>query len=274
MKTSLALLGAALAAFPAPRPAHDDDTRNDTWDVLGIELSCGDPQRAAAFYQEVLGYELVRANDRGAILRLGELYLVLDGTREPPAAEPSALAYLNHRVADLKVAALEVEQHGGRMLLAEPQAFVLGHSLSFLDPEGNRGNLVRLTDETEPAERLPQIFNLSLRAPGAAELEGFFCDVLGFEVYTRSYLPRTLPLAQRGSAMLVIHPSAEDAPQEDTPRGCGAAILMASPPDRPGTQRSSVWFGQALALSGPGGLEVLGVDRAAFECALESEEPR
>ena len=259
------LIGAAIAAIPVPQEP-DARVTPETWDVLGLELPCGDAQRAAGFYEACFGYEVAVQSEHGASLRKGDVFLVLDVSRELDEEPPQSLIYLSYRVADLRAAAALVKASGGVLLDLDPQPFVLGHSMGFLDTEGNRGTLVRLTGETEPADRLPAVFNLSISTPLLEGLEQFLCTELKFEVYSRAYLPRTLPLKQRGSVMLVLHRS--DRPAA-TSRQCGpsTAILMGvsagGPLQRPaGTPGHSMLYGDASIAIGPGDIEIIGIRRS------------
>ena len=241
--------------------------------MLGIELPYRDLERSTRFYTQVLGYEVVRPGgaEEGALLRHGSGYVSLEPSRALPDVDETAAVYLNHRVASLEPAAAAVEEHGGHVIDREPVPFVLGTLLSFRDPAGNYGHLVRLNAETEPDANLPQIFNMSVSAPGAAELESLFTEELGFEVLTRSYLPRTLPFVQRGGVSLVVHPS--ESSDDLTPGGSGAAILMGAPQEAmallPAVNESKL-LGTRVVMSGPGALEVVGVAPAAFAAALET----
>jgi hypothetical protein len=55
-----------------------------------------------------------------------------------------------------------------------------------------------------------------------------FFTTLGFEVYSRKYLPQTLPLVPAGAAMIVLHPYEGEA--TPLPRGARVATLLLDSP--------------------------------------------
>jgi len=266
MKLTLTLIGAALAALPALR-ASLAPADAKSWLVLGLELPCQDVKRAAAFYEATLGYARIQESESSATLRLGEVLLVLTLSETPTSQDALSQVYLNHHVLDLNESAAKIVKLGGTRLFEEPLAFVLGHSLACLDTEGNTVNLVRLSRPSEPELTAPEIFNLSITSPLRDEIGDFFLERLGFEVYSSDYLPKTLPLKQKGSAMLVLHiPEKGVAARE--PKGRTASLLLAWPSEeaakklgtaRPGSAQDETSY----LLRGPKGLEFLAVSGVA-----------
>jgi predicted enzyme related to lactoylglutathione lyase len=251
--------------------------------VLGFELPCGDVERAVGFYERVLGFEAVRRETSGAVMRKGEVLLVLDAQREPTASgstEDSVSAYVNYRVADIATAAASIEEHGGSLADPEPSRFVLGHSLTFRDSEGNLAQIVRLDSESEPDTNLPLIFNLSIRAPRIEDLEGFFCADMGLEVYSRDYLPMTLPLKRSGALSLVLHAKPALGTGEPESSAAGTRILFAAPaqggaPVEAGYEGAlpldSLLFGAAALRHGPAHVEVIFVLEESLGASVGDE---
>ncbi|MEM7200553.1 MAG: hypothetical protein AAF628_09830 [Planctomycetota bacterium] len=266
-----------LCAFFCLAPATAAQDEAPRFAVAGLVLPSAAPAADAALYT-ALGFEPVRQADAAQLLRLGDLLLVLDGGRPCPRAPAVAPLHFNLRVPDLEQAARTVEQHGGQRLDPTPIAFVLGHAVRVRDASGNFFELVDLAQRPVDA---PRLFNLSLHKAGMASLRALFVDQLGFAVFSDDYLPRTLPLHQRGAAPLVLHDDTHaDRPVPPaTAPGRGAALLLAAKDAlaalgacddlRAEAPVPSVWFGAVLVVRAEGGVEL----RLASQDAVHQAVP-
>ncbi|MAG58507.1 MAG: hypothetical protein CMJ83_19640 [Planctomycetes bacterium] len=219
----IALTAAGLLAGCMTVSACAQGAADFTPDVWGIERAAEDPAAMVRFY-EALGFRTVKkpSGESGAVLRSDALRLVV--TRRAPGSRPPDAAFLglNVRVPDLRKAAVAVRNAGGTVPDPEPAKFVLGHLVRVSDPGGHVVSLVDLDGRPLPDDR-PRVFNISVSVPDLDASEAFFTK-LGFRVFSRDWLPRTLPLHRDGAAPLVLHPSAARVAT-----GKAASLLLGTP---------------------------------------------
>lgn len=190
--------------------------------VWGLELPVSDVGAAERRYAEGLGFEVRSASGEHARLEKDALALVLVASRAPVAPAGSASVYLNLATPDLELALEHALAAGFECDDPEPRAIPIGRALTLRDPDGHRTNLIDLDAGAGQDEQGQTVFNLGLDLEAGADWE--FVERLGFQVFSRAYLPETLPIVKAGAAELVLHRRAS------TPRPAGAraaALLLA-----------------------------------------------
>ncbi|MBI1849430.1 MAG: hypothetical protein HYR85_03695 [Planctomycetes bacterium] len=248
-------------------------------DVWGIELPVSDVDAASRFYSSALGCEVETAYsaESGAVLRNGAVHLVLRKSDVAADVDGAARVYLNYRVADLDAAARAVTAAGGFVVAAEPKKFAIGRSLAITDPWGNPANLVAI-DGGEPFRGAPVVFNVSVTVKSFPESEPFFAK-LGFRVFSRDYLPESLPLERDGAVAIVLHARATASATPGKRHGTlllrtsdakqavaatrNAGIAVASDATRPGPA------GPEVAFAGPLGVSIAFVEHSKAWLAFE-----
>ncbi|TAH34380.1 MAG: hypothetical protein EYC70_15660 [Planctomycetota bacterium] len=189
--------------------------------VHALRLSVKDVAAANAFYTKTLGFTSDWCCPQGmaADLHNGPARLLLE--RSTAATTTAWQPYMNYQVADLAASVAAVRAAGGSVEKDTPQPFPLGLLVTFRDPDGHPGHL--LTTEQDPlaAGSSPQVFNLGLPAPDMEKSEAFYRR-LGFEVYSRDYLPHALPLVPRGAFPLLLH----DVPDGEAITGTTVALVL------------------------------------------------
>ncbi|HEX6884103.1 MAG TPA: VOC family protein [Planctomycetota bacterium] len=188
--------------------------------VWGLELPVADVQAAARLYSDGLGFRVRSASGEHARLEKDGLALVLVASRAPAAPEGAAAVYLNLEARDLGPALERALAAGFTCDDPEPRAIPIGHALTLRDPQSHAVNLIDLDAQGGAGEDALEVFNVGLDLEEGADWE--FVERLGFQVFTRAYLPEALPLARAGAAVLVLHRRAR-APR---PAGARAAALL------------------------------------------------
>jgi len=187
----------------------DNASANFTPYVWAIEYGVSDLQRASEFYTNALGFEVEENNccAPAKILRNGGMRLLLSRSEAKALATDAASTHLNMRVGDLAVAVAAVRQNGGTVENDAPEDFALGKVVTVHDPFGNWINLLDIANDNRTAESKPTIFNIGVVGENLEKEEAFF-TVLGFQIYSREYLP-DLPLQRYGAVALVLHGDAK-----------------------------------------------------------------
>ena len=191
--------------------------------VWAIEYGVDDVQRATDFYTRTLGFEMEENNccAPAKVLRNASMRLLLNRVAAKLPAADVANAHLNMRVGDLAAASEAVRQNGGSIETASPQDFALGKVVTIRDPFGNAINLLDIANDNKTAESKPAIFNIGVVGESLEKEENFF-TTLGFQIYSREYLP-DLPLQRHGVVALVLHGGAK-TPAKANQRN-GAIVL-------------------------------------------------
>lgn len=203
------------AADPPTQPTAD----LQTW---ALEVSGADIDANCRFYARAFGFKIERADSAGAVLRLGETRLILaHGENPPPDAKPGI--YYNLMVKDLAAAAKRTQGAGGSVDDPTPHPFALGEMIVARDPAGNYLHLLHIPEAMDDHAADTAVFNVGVIVSDLDEAERFYSR-LGFEVYSRRWLPETLPLVRHGVFSLVLH-DREDAQL----RLHDTALILATP---------------------------------------------
>ncbi len=198
--------------------------------VWGLEVQVSDLQRSIRTYVAGLGFVVDEAEpDHGwAILRNGEIRLILVAKEEKPGSPAAAGHTLNMLVGDLSSAADVFLESGGRIPDREPRSSAVGPYLEGEDADGQTVHLLAAPWDDVEAGDPPRVFNIGMSHHDLGEIEAFYAR-LGFEVSTREYLPETLPLRQPGGQSLVYHRE-DSEPRVGTAR---SAIILEAEDLRP-----------------------------------------
>jgi len=223
MRSHLALVSLLVMFVGAGALVQDKDTAF-TPSIWGIEMPVTDVDRAVSYYTEVLGFNVVQSpgSQRRVVLDNDGLKLIFRLTENFARPDDAAQLNLNLRVADLDQAARSVCETGGSLESSEPIIAAIGKFIPTLDPFGNSVHLIDLNGEENDPDGLPRLYNVGFTILDMDTSEAFFTS-LGFEVYSRDYLPDTLPLKPVGAAMLVLHPLALKEANRNLP---GTGLLL------------------------------------------------
>ena len=116
--------------------------------LLHIVLLAPDPQATAAWYQAVLGAELVSATDSAYRLRFGSVELLVEGERAdemplPASAQPRlGLDHLVFLVSDLDALIAAAQRHGARVFDDTDDDAPGRRAATVVGPEGVRIQLI------------------------------------------------------------------------------------------------------------------------------------
>jgi predicted enzyme related to lactoylglutathione lyase len=208
----LAMLGFASLRTGSAQTAPvklNEASSNFTPYVWAIEYGVSDLQRAGEFYTKALGFEVEESNccAPAKILRNGAVRLLLRRSEAKPSTPDAAYTHLNMRAGDLTVAVAAVRENGGTVENDSPQEFALGKTVTVYDPFGNSINLLDIANDNKTADSKPAVFNIGVVGENLEREEAFF-TTLGFQIYSREYLP-DLPLQRHGAVALVLHGGAK-----------------------------------------------------------------
>jgi catechol 2,3-dioxygenase-like lactoylglutathione lyase family enzyme len=195
-----------------------------------IRIGATDVGASRDLYARLLGFRVVGESG-------DDVTLVNNGTRVVlhPAAAPAhvhypdaAYAYVNVEVDDLAASRQALVDGGVRFLHEAPRKAAIGEFLAFEDPAGNIQQIFEREPEAEVAA--PTVFNVGIKVIAMDQARRFYCDTLGFEVFSEDFYPPVLPLKQRGMVSLALHESAREKAAIDYP-GEAATVLVFSTPD-------------------------------------------
>jgi catechol 2,3-dioxygenase-like lactoylglutathione lyase family enzyme len=190
--------------------------------IWGVEMPVQDAERAVEFYTNVLGFTAVQQGSDPVVLDSDGLKLIFRRTTTNTVIGGQAHLNLNLRVKSLDEAVRVVREAGGTIVSHKPLEAAIGAYHMARDPFGNSVHLIDLHGEENDPEGPPRLYNVGLTTHELEEAEQFYVG-LGFEVYSRKYLPDTLPMVPAGAAMLVIHPLGNEPASRDNP---GAALVL------------------------------------------------
>lgn len=175
--------------------------------VWGVELMVQDGASSSVFFRQGLGFEpVVRTPDTWQLMTKDDAFLLLtisdaDETNTEPGLE------LNYQVGDLTRATSRCLGAGGRLTHELPQQSAIGPFNRIQIPGCEHAiNLMEIDDHALEPDAI-RVFNASLSVPDLTVIEPVFAD-FGFTVYSRDYLPATLPFQRLGRLALVAHSAA------------------------------------------------------------------
>ncbi|HKE00097.1 MAG TPA: VOC family protein [Planctomycetota bacterium] len=265
---SRSILASVVAFAPSPTPAPN---------VIGIELPTPDVAASVRFYRDALAWTVERsAEPEDAVLRHGDARLLLRRAEYRRPSDGTRFS-LNVEVADLARAVADVRAAGGRIDDAEPKPFALGRMVPAFDPAGHEVHLLTLDSRPLSPGDAPRPFNVGIACRDLAESERFYAK-LGFEVFSRDFLPQSLPFRRHGAWPVVLHVRDSAAAEPSTAASARPALLLsvnALPLAEPRPRATPL--GRAQVVRDPSGFGVAFVERGParewFErlLALEGE---
>lgn len=196
----------AVTAFAQNAHEHHATANTDfTPYVWALELGVSDLKRGAEFYANALAFEREENSccASALVLKSRGMRLLLRESKAAPRPENAAGITLNMRVGDLNHIVNAVRRHGALIDDTTPQPFALGMHVKIRDPFGNPIHLLDLANDNLTAESKPVVFNLGVQLQSLEVGEKFYTN-LGFQVYSREYLP-DLPFQKQGAVALVMH---------------------------------------------------------------------
>jgi predicted enzyme related to lactoylglutathione lyase len=231
-RVAFALILIACLGFMAASPSRQNaasgngDSLNFSPYVWALEYGVADMKRAIDFYTEVLGFEVEENNccTPMTVLRNGQMRLLLHHVDAALAEAGTAGVNINMRVGDIAMVAEAARRKGAVLVDKSPRAFALGQSMTIRDPFGNHINLLDIANDDKTAESKPVVFNIGVLVEELERGENFYTN-LGFQVYSRDYLP-DLPFQRHGVAALVLHGGAKAPVQPN--RRHGTIVLATS----------------------------------------------
>jgi methylmalonyl-CoA/ethylmalonyl-CoA epimerase len=125
-----------------------------------VAIAVNDLEAAVAWYQEVLGAEVVhrevveRDGVEEALVKVADSYVqLLTAVRDDSpvakflASRGEGLHHVGYRVADCAAALQAVKDHGGRVIDEAPRPGSRGTTVAFVHPKTSFGTLIELVQE-------------------------------------------------------------------------------------------------------------------------------
>lgn len=245
------LLGVGLTLFAAPivagilacpATAHDATAQVESRDessaasdreaprAIGALVRVADLEQAVDFYSELFAFEVV-PHDYGpelVVLRNGPVELILHKVERrtkidyPKVSE----AHLNLQVENLARSLEQLRERKVPLLREEPAQAAIGPHMPITDPSGNLLHVVELSYHEGPLAK-PRVFNFGITLTDMEKARSFYCDALGFEVFSEDYYPPVIPLRKSGALPLVLHETAERRAQPADPSRAQVNLLLA-----------------------------------------------
>ncbi len=245
--------------------------------VHGLELAVPDVEKAERFYVEAFGFVRAETSSTASAvcLQLGPASLFLRRSDASTSQPGSASISLNLRVRDLERALVRAELAGALIEDPEPRKIPIGSSIEIRDPFSHPIHLIDV-DGDEPQADVA-VYNLGIDVT-SWDAEASFVQ-LGFEVFSRDYLPLALPFELRGDVPLVLHARAS-SPVDPLARG-QTLVFSTSDLDRSRELLAGLGFirseatsrltggGRSLVFRGPSGLSLRVLERSSPQVAFE-----
>ncbi len=248
------VLVGAIAISPVAE-AGDGVSSPPAVSVWGLRIPATDVDATAAFYREHLGFreEPSRTADGSRVLINGDTRLWITPSHRVVDAGEAPQTYLNLAVNDIDEAMERLRKSGARHVDAESRPIAVGRAATVRDPAGNKFHIIQHNPPRVGASDPPAVFNLAVTVTDLEAAERFYCGELRLPVFSRDYLPKTLPLARVGAAPLVLHGWAQSVRPDITDGdsvslvvvdGVASARVASTPPAAGRTLRDP--FGNAL----------------------------
>jgi catechol 2,3-dioxygenase-like lactoylglutathione lyase family enzyme len=226
------IVGAAVAAMGGPVMAAGMGS-NRVW---AVQLGVTDMTRALEYFTEELGFS-VQNRDYFPVavsLRHAEPILLLHAANTPASLDypEEAQTTLTLRIHDIDAVAARLRERGTEVLHDAPAQAAVGRWIAIRDPFGNVHHLMEPDAEVQPdledGAAEPSLYVVGIKVTDLELAERFYSGVLGLPVMTRSYLPRTLPLATEG-ATVVLHQTASRRADPGYPDAAQTVLIFEVP---------------------------------------------
>jgi pimeloyl-ACP methyl ester carboxylesterase/catechol 2,3-dioxygenase-like lactoylglutathione lyase family enzyme len=178
-------------------------------EVVGLRINVLNLDRALAFYQGLLGCELVSRSRDALELRSGAVRMSLHKVEGMMQSEYPRQAdiHMSFQVKDLAALVAEMRRRGVEVIEPAPQRAAIGSYNTVKDPAGNVVQLIQL-DAPAPGAAAPAVWNVDVRVTDIAEARAFYVRTLGFEVFSEDFFPPDVPLKKAGAVALVLQQEA------------------------------------------------------------------
>ena len=196
--------------------------------IYAVQTNVTDLNRAVEFYQE-LGFELSTRDyfPRVAPMMNGKTMLVLHHVEKATPTGPSdARTTLNMAVRHLDSIVNEFKNNGIEIIHEEPQEAAIGKWKAIRDRSGNIINLIEPNRDIGDLEK-PRVNNVSIVVTDMDRAVDFYCNKLGFDIFSVTYYPPVIPLRTKGViSNIALHESAEKNGQRDYPNGTQTFLVI------------------------------------------------
>lgn len=176
----------------------------------GVKIKTHDLSESKAFYVESLGFEIEKEY-KNDLIKLSSSTVPVYLSK---ALKTSGIA---HTTISLQVNKLlpvidSYRVKGVKMDDSSLQRNGVGIHINFEDPSGNKLSLMEVQIFDAPEVKEPQIYNVGISTNDVEGAEVFYTKKMGFEVFSRNYLPKALPLKHSDNSFaFMIHKNEEIA---------------------------------------------------------------
>lgn len=165
----------------------------------GVQVRVSDMEQASDFYHRKLGFSLNdtnKARDEDAIKLGAELpfYLVKVKGDNIINFEQESHAKIAFQVNKMLPTIDKLRKNN--ILIVDSRIYRngIGIGIRIEDAFGNQHSMVEVQRGEQPTIEQPKIYNVGFNVSDIEKAEAFYTELLGFEVYSRNYLPEALPL--------------------------------------------------------------------------------
>lgn len=205
-------------------------TQDPEFRFEGIQLNVADLEQAHSYYRDVLGLEVERSSK--AITVSGHAVPIV--IKKAPQVNENVYPFesrlnVTFQVNKLLPAIDRLRKKGVQFYDSLLVRNGVGISIPFQDPFGNVLSLIEVqVVSTPPFQRL-QVYNMGVTLSEFQKAISFYKDVLGFQEWTRNYLPNALPMKHRdGSFAFMLHFKKDLRPSKQRHHGAPGMILQLS----------------------------------------------
>ena len=174
----------------------------------GLKVFVDDLENAMNFYENILGFSTSESNDNSAKLNTGAWPIYLEasskksGSKYPLEARTGA-SFQVHRLLP------SIDAFRKKNILFYDTLLKrngVGISIPFQDPSRNVMHLIEVQIRPSQPFNGVKIYNTGVTVSNMSAAVTFYEEVLGFEEWSRNYLPDALPLKHKdGSFAFMIH---------------------------------------------------------------------
>ncbi|MEO1050999.1 MAG: VOC family protein [Bacteroidota bacterium] len=174
----------------------------------GLRVFVNSLESSLDFYQGTLGFEVKDKNESEVVLKTGSwpIYLQKSNSQTTSDYPKVARTGLAIQTAKLLPRIDHFREQGIPFFDSLLQRNGVGISIPFEDPSGNVLNLIEVQIRQVPTFQGLKIYNTGVTISNMETATQFYEDILGFEEWSRAYLPAALPLKHAdGSFAFMIH---------------------------------------------------------------------
>ncbi len=182
----------------------------------GLRIWVTDLEEARKFYEGLLGFQMEEQSKESAILNTGSFPIHLSKSAQSNGTdyEKHERTALSIQVSKLLPAIDALRAKGVNLLEGHLQRNGVGISIPFKDPFGNLLSLIEVQIREVPAFEGFQIYNTGITSGDMDKAISFYEGILGFEEWSRDYLPQAMPLKHKDQSFaFMLHYKAGLAPR-------------------------------------------------------------